>query len=128
MAVLKFFEYMKIPLTLFPEWIIKQYNLCKHELNGFVHLQMRQAVWGLPQACILVNKRLCRKLVPFGYYESTHTLGLWCHEMRPILFTLVVDNFGIKYVNKEDVDHLITSIRKDYSLTKDWMGDLYCGI
>ncbi len=26
------------------------------------------------------------------------------------------------------MDHFITSIRKDYSLTKDWMGDLYCGI
>jgi hypothetical protein len=85
-------------------------------------------VWGLPQAGILANKCLHHKLVPFGYYESTHTLGLWHHEMRPILFTLVVDNFGIKYVNKDYVNHLIKSIRKDYSLTKNWTGDLYCGI
>jgi hypothetical protein len=119
---------MKIPLTLFPEWIIEQYNLCKHALNGFVHLEMWQAVWGLPQAGILANKCLCHKLAPFGYFENTHTLGLWRHKTRPISFTLVVDNFGIKYVNKDDVDHLITSIRKNYALTEGWMGDLYCGI
>jgi hypothetical protein len=44
------------------------------------------------------------------------------------MFTLVVDNFGVKYVNKDNVDHLIASIKKDYMLTKDWTGNLYCGI
>jgi hypothetical protein len=43
---------------LFPEWIVKQYNLTQHALHGFVHLEMRRAVWGLPQAGILANKRL----------------------------------------------------------------------
>jgi hypothetical protein len=41
---------------------------------------------------------------------------------------LVVDNFGIQFVNKNDVDHLISSIKKTYTLTKDWTGSLYCGI
>jgi hypothetical protein len=40
----------------------------------------------------------------------------------------VVDNFGVKFVNKNDVDHLISSIKKTYTLTKDWTGSLYCGI
>ncbi len=127
-AALEYFEYIKIPLTLFPEWTIKQYNLCKHALNRFIHLEMRQAVWGLLQSGILANKHLCCKLEPFRYFESTHTLGLWRHETRPILFTLVADNFGVKYVNKDNFDHLITSIRKDYSFIEDWMGDSYCGI
>ena len=39
-----------------------------------------------------------------------------------------MDGFGVKYVNKEDVDHLIASIKTTYSLTKDWTGNLYCGI
>ncbi len=54
--------------------------------------------------------------------------GLWRHELRPLTFTLVVDDFGVKFVNKEDVDHLISSIKTTYSITKDWMGNLYCGI
>ncbi len=53
---------------------------------------------------------------------------MWYHKTRPITFTLVVDNFGVKYVNKVDVDHLIASIKKNYMLTEDWTGNLYCGI
>jgi len=89
---------------------------------------MRRAVWGLPQAGILANKRLRRKLAPFGYYESTNTPGLWTHESRPISFTLVVDDFGVKYETQDDVDQLITSLKSIYKLTEDWTGNLYCGI
>jgi hypothetical protein len=65
-AALKYFEYMQIPLlALFPIWIVEQCDLKKHVLNGFVHLEMRRAVWGLPQAGILANKRLRMKLAPF---------------------------------------------------------------
>jgi hypothetical protein len=31
-------------------------------------------------------------------------------------------------VNKTDIDHLIESIKKMYTFTKDWMDALYCGI
>jgi hypothetical protein len=85
-------------------------------------------VWGLPQAGILANKQLRRKLAPFGYQECKNTPGLWYHETRPITFTLVVDDFGVKYISKEDVDHLIVSLQSNYTLTKDWTGNLYCGI
>jgi hypothetical protein len=119
---------MKMPLTLFPEWIIEQYNLRLHALNGFVYLEMRRAVWGLPQAGILANKLLRRRLLPHGYYECPNTPGLWKHEWRPISFTLVVDDFGVKYVGEEHVQHLIRCIKETYEVTEDWTGDLYCGI
>jgi hypothetical protein len=48
--------------------------------------------------------------------------------MRPILFTLVADDFGVKYVGKEHVDHLIWCITQKYELTEDWTGNLYWGI
>jgi hypothetical protein len=48
--------------------------------------------------------------------------------MQPIAFTLVVDNFGVKYVGHEHADHLIQCIKETYELIKDWTGDLYCGI
>ena len=89
---------------------------------------MQQAVWGLPQAGILADKRLQRKLAPFGYSECVNTPGLWKHDTRTILFTLVDDDFGVKYVSKDDVDHLIDSIKSTYMLTEDWTGNSYCGI
>jgi hypothetical protein len=59
-APLDCFEYMKMLLSLFPHWTKKQYNLDKLAKNRFVYLEMRRAVWGLPQAGILANKLLCK--------------------------------------------------------------------
>ena len=76
------------------------------------------AMWGLPQAGILANKCLQRKFAPFEYSECVNTPGLWRHETQPILFTLVVDDFGVKYVSKNDVNHLIKSIKWHISLPR----------
>jgi hypothetical protein len=127
-AALDYFEYMQMPLSVFPEWIKKQYKLDKHAQNSFVYLRMERAVWGLPQAGILANKLLRKQLAPHGYYECINTPGLWQHEWRPITFTLVVDDFGVKYVGKEHANHLVASLKTKYKLIEDWDGDLYCGI
>jgi hypothetical protein len=127
-APLDRFEYMKMPITLFPKWTVDQYDLNKHALNGFVYLKMRRAVWGLPQAGILANKLLHKRLLPHGYYECANTPGQWKHVSWPILFTLVVDDFGVKYVGIEHATHLINSIKESYDIVEDWNGDLYCGI
>ncbi len=91
---------------------------------------MRRAVWGLPQAGILANKLLRKGLLPHGYYEyeCKHTMCLWQHLTHPISFTLVVDDFWVKYVGREHVNHLIKCIKEKYELTEDWTGNLYCGI
>jgi hypothetical protein len=96
--------------------------------NNFFYLKLHRAVWGLPQAGILANKLLQKCLLPCGYFECPNTPGLWKYSTCPIAFTLVVDDFGVKYVGKEHADYLIKCIKTKYELTKDWAGDLYCGI
>ena len=126
-----YYKYMKIPLALFPKWIKKQYNLDTNARDGVVFLEIRRSVWvwGLPHAGFLANKLLQKQLKPHGYYECVNTPGLWRHATRPIPFSLMVDNFGVKYVGKEHADHLISCLKKEtYKLTEDWVGDLYCGI
>jgi hypothetical protein len=113
-ATLDRYEYMKMPITLFPPWIIKQCNLLKKVVQGFIYLQMQKAVWGLPQASILANKLLRKCLTPFGYFKCSKTLGLWKHKYRPISFTLIVNDFGVKYERKVDVNHLIAAIKSKY--------------
>jgi hypothetical protein len=110
-AALEYYEYMTIPLALFPKWTIKQYNLAKHVFNGHIHLELRTSVWGLPQAGIFMNRWLRRKLAPFGYHKCKNTPGLWYHKTHMIMFTLMVDDFGVTYVNKSNVDHLIESLK-----------------
>jgi hypothetical protein len=45
--------------------------------------------------------------------------GLWTHETRPTTFTLAVDNFAIKIMNKNDTDNLINVMKNDYTITVD---------
>jgi len=60
-ANLEYYEYMKLPLALFPQWIIEQYDLNTHAKDGMVYIEMRKAVYGLPQAGILANKKITEK-------------------------------------------------------------------
>ena len=70
------FEYMKMPLDLFPRTTVDQFNLTQHARNGFVYLEIQKAIYGLPQAGILANQLLRKGLRPHGYYEVAHTPGL----------------------------------------------------
>ncbi len=98
-AKLEYFKYMHMPLELFPIWIQEQCNFKLLAYKGFVYLEMQKAAWGLPQAGILANKCLQRKLTPFGYFKHVSTPGLWYHKTWHISLTLVVDDLEIKYVN-----------------------------
>ena len=44
------------------------------------------------------------------------------------MFSLIVDDFGVKYVGKEHAEHLLRTLRKDYTVTDDWKGEKYNGI
>ena len=122
------FEYMKMPINIFPVETIKQYNLHKHAKNGFVYLEIRKAIYGLPQAGILANKLLRQWLRPQGYYKVPHTPGLWKHVSNSTQFTLTVDDFGVKYVGRHNAQHLIRALHQHYDVEEDWDGSLYCGI
>ncbi len=50
------------------------------------------------------------------------------HKSRPICFCLVDDDFAVKYVNREDADHLIATIRKYYPMTVDEDATKYIGL
>ncbi len=48
--------------------------------------------------------------------------------MHPFSFTLVVDDFGVIYIGKEHVYHLLQVLRQDYEIEEDWEGTCYLGI
>jgi hypothetical protein len=45
-----------------------------------------------------------------------------------VCFTLVVDNFAIKYTKKEDAQHLIDALEKDYTISTNWDATKYIGL
>jgi hypothetical protein len=56
------------------------------------------------------------------------TPALWKHESRKIIFSLVVDDFGIKYERREDAEILTNALQDLYKITIDWQGTKYCGL
>ena len=116
-------------LELFPQEIIKQYGLdSKADKKGYVFCEVNRGMYGLPQAGKLAQDQLSKRLNEVGYYQSKTTLGYWTHTWRPISFTLVVDDFGVKYVNKADVEHLMSVLTTHYKINTDWEGTRYVGL
>jgi hypothetical protein len=85
-------------------------------------------MYGLSQASIIAQELLEEHLLKAGYRQSKVTPGHWKYNWQPISFTLVVDNFGIKYINETDVNHLIQTLQQDYKIEEDWEGTWYLGI
>jgi hypothetical protein len=54
--------------------------------------------------------------------------GYWKHDWRPINFTLVMDDFGVKYIGKEHVHHITQTLKQHYEIKEDWKGTRYLGI
>ena len=85
-------------------------------------------MYGLPQAGLLSNELLEKRLDNQGYRQSKLVPGLWKHDWQPVQFTLVVDEFEVKYVGKEHVLHLKQKIEENYTVTLEWDGRRYIGI
>jgi hypothetical protein len=78
-TLLDWYEYMKMQIALFPTDIIEHYRLNEKVLGGYVYIEIRKGMYGLPQAGVLANKLLKERLARHGYFEQPHTLGLWKH-------------------------------------------------
>jgi hypothetical protein len=85
-------------------------------------------MYGLPQAGIITQNLLEKHLLTAGYTQSKITPGYWKHKWRPISFTLVVDNFGVKYIGTEHVQHLLRVLKQHYEIEEDWISSRYLGI
>ena len=57
------YEYMRMKLDMFPEDVIEEYNLRDRvEPNGYVYIEVRKGMYGLPQAGLLAQKLLEERL------------------------------------------------------------------
>ena len=45
--------------------------------------------------------------------------GYWKYDWHPISFTLVLENFSVKYIGKEHADHLLSVLCHHYEVNKD---------
>ena len=67
---------------------------------------------GYPKQEKLQNDKLKLHIVKFGYKPAPITPGMWRHETPPLQFSLVLDDFGVKYEWQEDITHLLDVQKK----------------
>ena len=82
----------------------------------------------LKQAAMLAYKNIMNNLKEDNYSSIPHTDSYWKHDQYPTIFCLCVNNFGVKYFAKQALNHLITSLLKNYKISTDYTGTNYCGL
>ena len=85
-------------------------------------------MYGLPQARRLEHDRLVEHLTKNEYRPTKHTPGLWTSDNKKIAFALWVDDFAVKYGDKQDVENLIATMQKLYKVSTDWIGEKFVGL
>ena len=125
---LKRYEYIRMQYDIIPQEIVEQYHLQAFKHGEYVYFEVRRGMYGLPQAGKIAYDQLATHLKPYGYKPVQHTPGLWRHTNKNISFILWVDDFGVKYTNRDDVHHLQNALEKLYRFEADWSGKQYIKI
>ena len=83
-------------------------------------------MYGLPQAGLLAQQRFITHLTSHGYHQ-TDTTCLFRHVSNGTVFSLVVEDFGVKYMNFDGAIHLIRTRQNLYTMIICWTGSKYLG-
>jgi hypothetical protein len=121
-------EYIKLKIKDIPTEIMKKYKLQEYIHNESILMQILTGMYGLAQAGRIAQETLITKLQEAGYLMDNNVKCLFIHETRSTMFTLTVDDFGIKYNNDEDLQHLIEALEKVYKVKVNLKGDKYLGM
>ena len=106
-------EYMRIYSRYFDDEIRKLYDIDPIIAeDGYVYCEIQRGMYGLKQAAILAYQQLKDSLNKHGYFPLPNTDSLWGHCTRKTIFALCLDDFGVKYFNQDDANHLINTIKK----------------
>jgi len=122
-------EYMRIPVSSIPAKTMKLYNLEPLVHRGAVYVEIRKGMYDHPVSGCLANDKLVQILQNHEFVQSDLIPGLFKHKTRPLCFSLVVDDFGVSYVGKENASFLMKVLQDNgYTITHDWTGSIFCGI
>ena len=118
---------MRVAFDTIPSKIVEQCHLQTLVHDGWIYMEIRKDMPGLKQAGIFANDRLVEYLAKYDYSPVPRTPAIWCHHIRNIICMLCVDSFGVKYINKSDVEHLLNALRDLYTMSVDCKGEAYIG-
>ena len=107
--------------------VIETHDLERYIVNDAMLCEINMCMYGLPQAGLISQRRLIALLDKHGYLQDPNVPCLFKHRENGCVFTLVVDDFGVKCPNREVAQHLIASLEELYTITVNSKGDKYLG-
>lgn len=122
-------EYMVIDINDIPQEIIDTYNLKSYIANTEtkIYFEVMGALYGMKQAGYLANKDIEEHLANHGYTSRPTTPCLFKHKTDNIEFTLITDDFGVRYGDRAAAEKLYSVMSLKYPMTIDWEGKKYAG-
>lgn len=119
-------EYMFLPVNIVTPTIIHHYQLNDIQNNDRIYIIINKGMYGLPQEGKISHNHLSTLLTNKKIITSPFTPGLWSHKMRHIHFVLWVDDFGIQYMDKYDLQYLLQLLQKHYIISTYSSGQNFC--
>jgi hypothetical protein len=121
-------EYMSIHRSQLPQPVINEYGRAMDWRGDNVLVQVNNALYGLPQAGKVSNDKVIALLARNDYFPCPHTPCLFRHVTNGLYFTLVVDDYLLKFADKSSALHLIAALEQEYEVKVDWNARRYLGM
>jgi hypothetical protein len=120
--------YIRIQCKFISDTIFAKYLLRPFVCNNSVLFRVDKGMYGLPQAGLLAKQELQDHLALGGYHQSATVPCLFIHESNGVMFSLVVDDFGVTYTDPAGAEHLHQHLAKRYPLRANWTPTKYLGL
>ena len=115
-------EWIKIPTKNIPRALLEKHDLISYIVDEHILCRVDGTMYGHPASGRLANADLVQHLAAHGYAQDANVPCMFAHSKAPISFSLVVDDFGIKYTNDEDIADLVRVLKLKYQLRVDLTG------
>lgn len=121
-------EYLIIQRSQLSQQYQDKYNDPRYWKNDTILMKVVKTIYGLKQSGLLSQKALVQHLKDNGYAQTKSNECLFTNLDNTVQFSLVVDDFGIKYTNIDNAKHLVSVLQMKYGVTVDWKGTKYLGM
>ena len=82
--------------------------------DEYVYIKMCKGMYSLPQVGLLAQVLLQKELNEKSFYQGIIIPDLWPCLTWLILFSLLVDNFGVKHTGSKHEQYLLDSLKGNY--------------
>jgi hypothetical protein len=125
-------EFVRIYVKDIPDETIEREGLrqfINSSSNGdYILFQVDGSMYGHPVSGRIANRDLVQHLKEHGYNQDPNVPCLFEHATNKTTFTLIVDDFGVKYTGIENFNHLVSILKLRWPVKTDLTGRKFIGM